>query len=99
MSCFYVYVLPLLRTSLGFESPHLPKNKAATTSDIKNIHGKTLFLKGTVENGKATLLGGQASSMLKSFAIFYRRLNSSHLDRFYSNSDHDYFGYYSHDYK
>jgi molybdopterin molybdotransferase len=69
LSCFYVYVLPLLRTSLGFENPHLPKNKAVTTSDIKNIHGKTLFLKGTVANGKATLLGGQASSMLKSFAI------------------------------
>ncbi|TCP25890.1 molybdopterin molybdochelatase [Tenacibaculum skagerrakense] len=69
LSCFYVYVLPLVRTSLGVENPYLPKSTAVATSDIKNIHGKTLFLKGNVENGEATLLDGQASSMLKSFAI------------------------------
>ncbi|MCH2032848.1 MAG: molybdopterin molybdotransferase MoeA [Tenacibaculum sp.] len=69
LSCFYMYVLPLLKAHLGYTNPHLPKEKATTISDIKNKFGKTLFLKGTVENGQATLLDGQASSMLKSFAV------------------------------
>jgi molybdopterin molybdotransferase len=68
LSCFYVYVLPLLRAQMGYENYHLPKLKAKTANDIKNSHRKTLFLKGIINNETATALSGQASSMLKSFA-------------------------------
>lgn len=69
LGCFYVYVLPLLRAQMGYKNYHLPKLEAKTANDIKNSHGKTLFLKGTVNNETATVLTGQASSMLKSFAV------------------------------
>ena len=69
LSCFYIYVLPLIKAQIGFQNYHLPKLKAIATADIKNTHDKTLFLKGNVSNGKASVLIGQASSMLKSFAV------------------------------
>lgn len=69
LSCYYAYVLPVLRAKLGFTNYHLPRAKAKVENDIKNIHGKTLYLKGIVKDEVATQLTGQASSMLKSFAI------------------------------
>jgi molybdopterin molybdotransferase len=69
LSCFYVYVLPLLRASLGFQDNYLRRKKAIAAAEIINVHGKTLFLKGNVLNGIARQLKGQASSMLKSFAV------------------------------
>ncbi|CAM1344274.1 molybdopterin molybdotransferase MoeA [Tenacibaculum amylolyticum] len=69
LSCFYVYVLPILKAKLGHTNYHLPRIQAKASDSIKNIHGKTLFLKGSVIEGEATQLRGQASSMLKSFAV------------------------------
>lgn len=69
LSCFYVYVLPLIRALMGKTECHLPRLQAKAESDIKNNFKKTLFLKGIVKDGQATALTGQASSMLKSFAI------------------------------
>jgi molybdopterin molybdotransferase len=69
LTCFYVYVLPALRKMMGYKNTHLQKNTAPITLDFTNRFGKTLFLKGTVTNGQATPLLGQASSMLKSFAV------------------------------
>jgi molybdopterin molybdotransferase len=69
LSCFYLYVLPLIKSQMGYAHCHLPRSVATATEDIKNATGKTLFLKGNVADGKATLLTGQASSMLKSFAV------------------------------
>ena len=69
LSCFYLYVLPLVKAQMGFANPHLLRLKAIASADIKNPTGKTLFLKGNVKDSQATLLTGQASSMLKSFAV------------------------------
>ena len=69
MNCFYIYVLPLLKAQLGHRDCHLPSGVAFAAADIDNKSGKTLFLKGMVDNEQATLLSGQASSMLKSFAV------------------------------
>ncbi|WP_442265541.1 molybdopterin molybdotransferase MoeA [Tenacibaculum sp. ZS6-P6] len=69
LSCFYSYVLPVIKAQLGYKNYHLPRSIAKATSDIKNAFGKTLFLKGIIENEQATQLTGQASSMLKSFAV------------------------------
>lgn len=69
LSCFYMYVLPFIKAKLGHLEYHLPKLKAVVNEDVVNVYGKTLFLKGKVDNGIAEQLKGQASSMLKSFAI------------------------------
>lgn len=69
LSCFYLYALPLIRTQLGFVDGHLARNTTTAGEDLRNNTGKTLFLKGMVTDGVATLLTGQASSMLKSFAV------------------------------
>lgn len=69
LTCFYVYAWPLLKALMGFKDFHLPKLKAKANSDIQNNFSKTLFLKGNVENNTATEFSGQASSMLKSFAV------------------------------
>ena len=69
LTCFYVYVLPALKRMLGHQEIHLPRKTAIAAREIVNKHGKDLFLKGIVTDQKATLLTGQASSMLKSFAV------------------------------
>jgi len=68
LSCFYVYVLPVIQAKLGHSSYHLQRGEAKAANEVKNVYGKTLFLKGVVADGVATQLTGQASSMLKSFA-------------------------------
>jgi molybdopterin molybdotransferase len=69
LTCFYVYAWPILKAKMGFKEFHLPKLNAKANSDIQNNFSKTLFLKGNVENNTATEFYGQASSMLKSFAV------------------------------
>lgn len=69
LTCFYVYVLPALRRMMGHKNIHLAKHTGKTTINIKNRFGKTLFLKGNAANDEVTPLLGQASSMLKSFAV------------------------------
>ena len=68
LSCFYIYVTPLLNRLMGSQSIHLPKIKSRTLSGYKNNTGKTLFLKGILTNNEVEILHGQQSSMLHSFA-------------------------------
>lgn len=69
LTAFYVYVLPHLRARMGSLDPFLPQRKARLTTTIKNIHGKTLFLKAGVTRVKITPYTGQASSMLNTYAL------------------------------
>ncbi len=69
LTCFYIYVLPALHKLMGYENIHLARKQALLSDDIQNNTGKTRFLKGIVHNNTAAPLMGQASSMLKSFAI------------------------------
>ena len=69
LTCFYVYVLPVLRKIMGYTNNHLKRKQAIVETTIRNTFGKTVFLKGTIMNGVATPHKGQASSMLKTFAI------------------------------
>ncbi len=68
MSCFYIYVTPLLNKIIGSKTIHLPRIKARSLSDYKNTTGKTLFLKGKLKGNDVEILHGQQSSMLHSFA-------------------------------
>ena len=68
LSCFYIYVTPLLKKISGTKDIHLQSVKAKSISDYKNTTGKTLFLKGMLYNKIVEILQGQQSSMLHSFA-------------------------------
>ena len=54
---------------MGFSNTHLPKITRKLNDDIENTTGKTLFLKALYDETSVTILDGQASSMLNSFAI------------------------------
>ena len=68
LSCFYIYVTPLLNKIMGADELHLKRMKANSVSDYKNTTGKTLFLKGKLNGNEVEILHGQQSSMLHSFA-------------------------------
>ncbi|MET3025766.1 gephyrin-like molybdotransferase Glp [Flavobacterium sp. UW10123] len=66
---FYIYVYPAVKNKMGFSNTHLPKIVRKLDSEIINNTGKTLFLKALYDETNVTILDGQASSMLNSFAI------------------------------
>jgi len=66
---FYIYVYPAVKNKMGFSNTHLPKIIRKLDSEIVNNTGKTLFLKALYNETSVTILEGQASSMLNSFAI------------------------------
>ncbi|WP_159022866.1 gephyrin-like molybdotransferase Glp [Formosa sp. L2A11] len=68
LTCFYVYVLPILKKYSGFSDYHLPRIEANINSAFKNTSGKTLFLKAYCKDGDVSILPSQQSSMLNTFA-------------------------------
>ncbi|MBP1838899.1 gephyrin-like molybdotransferase Glp [Formosa algae] len=68
LTCFYVYVLPLLKKYAAYPDYHLPRAQAKLHSEFKNTTGKTLFLKAYCKNGSVSVLPSQQSSMLNTFA-------------------------------
>ncbi len=68
LSCFLVYVLPIIRHLRGLEFNHNIQN-AKFEGSFQNKTGKQLFLKAEQKDGKISLLSHQASSMLHSFAL------------------------------
>jgi molybdopterin molybdotransferase len=68
LTCFFVYVYPALKISMGFGAIHLPKIKRKITSSFQNSSGKSLFLKGFYDCDTVTVLESQSSAMLNTFA-------------------------------
>ncbi|RZJ50624.1 MAG: molybdopterin molybdenumtransferase MoeA, partial [Flavobacterium sp.] len=66
---FYIYVAPAVKNKMGFAEIHKPKIVRKLNSDIKNNTGKTLFLKAKYDETVVTVLDGQSSAMLNTFAI------------------------------
>ena len=69
LSCFYIYVLPVLRKISGYGDHEITRNTAIATSSYSKKGERAEFLKAIVKNGHVTILDAQASSMLKSFAL------------------------------
>lgn len=65
---FYVYVYPAIRNRMGFSDIHLPKLVRKLNVGISNTSGKTLFLKALYDETHVTVLDGQSSAMLNTFA-------------------------------
>ncbi|MFZ9075075.1 MAG: gephyrin-like molybdotransferase Glp [Flavobacteriaceae bacterium] len=68
LSCFYVYVLPLLNRMMHKNSQGLRRSQLPLTHSFHSSEPRALFLKAFVKEGKVTILDHQNSSMLISFA-------------------------------
>ncbi|PBJ14223.1 gephyrin-like molybdotransferase Glp [Flavobacterium sp. ACN6] len=66
---FYIYVSPAIKNRMGFSEIHKTKVVRKLNSDIKNNTGKTLFLKAKYDETNVTVLDGQSSAMLNTFAV------------------------------
>lgn len=66
---FYIYVYPAIKNRMGFSDIHLPKLVRKLNTGFINTTGKTLFLKALYDETNVTILEGQSSAMLNTFAI------------------------------
>jgi len=69
LTCFYVYVLPLLQKLSGYVNYGLPTYQFPIEHPYENHFGRPCFLKAVVANGKVDILDGQGSSMIQSMAV------------------------------
>lgn len=68
LSCFYVYVLPLITRLKGSQSEGLLRMEVPLAHDFSSKEARALFLKASVQNKVVHILDYQHSSMLVSFA-------------------------------
>ena len=68
MSNAYLYVLPLINRFKGVEPIHLERVEKFSASNFARKEGRAQFLKALLYQDEVTLLEGQGSGMLKSFA-------------------------------
>lgn len=69
LSCFYLYVLPALRKMAGYKNTHLERRMLLSNSEYSKDASRAHFLKGFYEKERVSILDGQASSMIHSFAM------------------------------
>lgn len=68
LTCFYVYVLPLLQKLSGYPKAGLTTYQFPIKHAYENRFGRPSFLKAAVFDGKVEILDGQGSSMIQSMA-------------------------------
>ncbi|MFT6867291.1 MAG: molybdopterin molybdotransferase [Cyclobacteriaceae bacterium] len=69
LTCFYIYVLPLLQQLAGAKKVGLNQIKLPIAHDFIIKSDRPTFYKALIEDGKVSLLDGQSSSMLHSLAL------------------------------
>ena len=69
LSCFYIYVLPLLFKLSGSKKPGLEPYYFPVSHDYENRSDRPSFLKAKITNGEVSILDGQGSSMIQSMAL------------------------------
>lgn len=69
LTCFYIYVYPLLQLIMGNKNCHLPTTKEKSATDFIKKGDRAQFLKAHFKNGKVNILEGQSSAMLQTYAI------------------------------
>lgn len=81
LTCYYEYVLPLVRRSFGRKDDTLLSLQLPFASGKVSSIGRAQFLKARIENGKVHILEGQSSAMLNTFAqsnaLVYVKPNTS----------------------
>ncbi|NAS32062.1 molybdopterin molybdenumtransferase MoeA [Flavobacteriaceae bacterium R38] len=69
LSCLYVYVVPALRKFIGYADYFLEKELIPSDSSYEKNEDRVHLLKALIKNNSVTILNGQASSMIHSFAL------------------------------
>jgi molybdopterin molybdotransferase len=69
LSCFYIYVNTALQKMTGYLDYSLTKIKAKSTSNFEKKGNRAQFLKAILKEDKVTILEGQSSAMLHTFAL------------------------------
>ena len=69
LSCFYLYVNTALQKMNGNINYTLTKITAKSSTEYIRKGDRAQFLKATYQNGEATILEGQSSAMLQTFAL------------------------------
>ncbi len=69
LSCFYVYVLGIVRQMCGEGQQTVFKEQLALDRDVVNHSGRGLFLKAIKRGNKVEILDSQSSAMLNTFAL------------------------------
>ncbi|CAZ97352.1 MULTISPECIES: molybdopterin molybdotransferase MoeA [Zobellia] len=67
LSCFYIYVYPLLKKYEGADHMNLPIISLPLLSDYTVKGTQAQFLKARIEGAGVTILGGQSSAMVRAF--------------------------------
>jgi len=67
LTCFYIYVQPVLKRFMGYKEIHLDRKKIAITHDytVKGIRAQ--FLKASLKDNKVSITGQQSSAMIAAF--------------------------------
>ena len=69
LSCFYIYVLPLLQKLSGLPGKGLLELNLPISKDFENKGDRPVFLKANIDNNSVEILNAQGSSMIGSMAI------------------------------
>jgi molybdopterin molybdotransferase len=70
LSCFYEYVLPIIRKFYGRTDVFLPSlSLPVAEGNIIRSMPRAQFLKASVNNGSVQILDGQSSAMLNTFSV------------------------------
>jgi len=69
ITSYYEYLFPVIRKMMGYKNIELKKENLTLLNDVKIKANRSNFLKGKIEGNGVTILSGQASHILSSFAI------------------------------
>lgn len=67
LSCFYMYVLPAIKTMMGIKEPLLEQRKLKITHNFSKKGDRAHLLKARITNEGVEVHTGQSSAMLSSF--------------------------------
>lgn len=69
LTCFYIYVYIALQKMMGKTNIELPRVQAKSVTDFEKKADRPEFLKAIYNEGEVTILEGQSSAMLQTFAL------------------------------
>jgi molybdopterin molybdotransferase len=69
LTCFYLYVYIALQKLMNRDLIELPRTKAKSNSEFNKKGDRPQFLKAVFQNKTVTILEGQSSAMLQTFAL------------------------------
>lgn len=69
LTCFYIYVLPWIQKFMAVKKPGLPRVLKTCTNAYVKKGERAQFLKAQITDNEITILEGQSSAMLHTFAL------------------------------